>query len=208
MKDLDEALAEITAIRSQIARAAEFRGYGPVTVAGTGLLALVAAEAQAHWLPDPTHNILAYLVLWSATAALSLVLVGAEMVTRSRTIHSGLAQEMIWTAVEQFLPAAAAGLLMTTVLLLYAPATAWMLPGLLQVVFSLGVFASARFLPRATFAVGVWYLATGLACLAFASNQHVLSPWLMGLPFGLGQLFASAVLLWNQQLDDARLQQN
>jgi hypothetical protein len=208
MKDLDEALAEITAIRSQIARTAEFRGYGPVTVAGTGLLALVAAEVQALWLPDPTRNIVAYLVIWSATAAFSLVLIGVEMVTRSRTIHSGLAQEMIWTAVEQFLPAAAAGLLMTSVLLLFAPPTAWMLPGLWQVVFSLGVFASARFLPRATFAVGVWYLGTGLACLAFASERHVLSPWLMGLPFGLGQLFASAVLLWNQQVDDAQLQQN
>ena len=42
MKDLERALADITAIRSQMARGTQFRGYGPVTVATTGLLALLA----------------------------------------------------------------------------------------------------------------------------------------------------------------------
>ena len=35
MRDLDRALADITAIRSQMARGTEFRGYGPVTMAAT-----------------------------------------------------------------------------------------------------------------------------------------------------------------------------
>ena len=47
MKDLERALADITAIRSQMARGTQFRGYGPVTVAATGLLALLAAALQA-----------------------------------------------------------------------------------------------------------------------------------------------------------------
>lgn len=204
MKDLDEALAEITAIRSQIARTAEFHGYGPVTVATTGLMALVAGELQLHWLSDPVHNIVAYIAVWMATAVLSLLLIGVEMVTRSRTMHSGLAEEMISTAVEQFLPATVAGVLLTSVLVRFAPETVWMLPGLWQVIFSLGVFASARFLPRATYAVGAWYLLTGFACLAFAREQHVLSPWLMGVPFGLGQLLAAAVLQWSQSIEEER----
>ena len=49
MKDLDKALADITAIRSQMARGTEFRGYGPITVAATGLLAMLAAAIQALW---------------------------------------------------------------------------------------------------------------------------------------------------------------
>jgi hypothetical protein len=202
MKDLDEALAEITAIRSQIARTAEFHGYGPVTVATTGLMALVAGEVQAHRLSDPVQGILGYIALWMATAALSLILIGLEMVTRSRSMHSGLANEMISTAVEQFLPAAVAGALMTFVLVRFAPEVVWMLPGLWQVLFSLGVFASARFLPRATYAVGAWYLLAGFACLAFAHEYRPLSPWLMALPFGLGQLLAAAVLQWSQSRDD------
>jgi hypothetical protein len=69
-----------------------------------------------------------------------------------------------------------------------------MLPGLWQVLFSLGVFASCRLLPRATFGVGVFYLAAGLACLALARDDLALSPWAMGLPFGVGQLLAATVL--------------
>jgi len=121
MKDLNEALAEITAIRSQIARTAEFHGYGPVTVAITGLMALVAGEIQAHKLNNPVHNIVAYIAIWMVTAALSLVLIGFEMVTRSRSMHSGLAEEMIANAVEQFLPAGVAGVLLTLVLVRFAP---------------------------------------------------------------------------------------
>ena len=47
MRDLDKALADITAIRAQMARGTEFQGYGPITVAATGVLALAAAGAQA-----------------------------------------------------------------------------------------------------------------------------------------------------------------
>jgi hypothetical protein len=69
-----------------------------------------------------------------------------------------------------------------------------MLPGLWELVFSLGVFASCRFLPRQMFAVGVWYLAAGLFCLTVGSTTRALSPWSMGVPFGVGQLLVAAVL--------------
>ena len=92
------------------------------------------------------------------------------MVARSRRIHSGLADEMIHAATEQFIPAGVAGALLTVVLFRFAPESLWMLPGLWQIVFSLGVFASCRSLPRPMFAVGVWYLAAGLASLALANG--------------------------------------
>jgi hypothetical protein len=44
------------------------------------------------------------------------------------------------------------------------------------------------------FAVGVWYLAAGLFCLAAASTTRTPSPWAMGIPFGVGQLLVAAVL--------------
>ena len=69
-----------------------------------------------------------------------------------------------------------------------------MLPGLWELIFSLGVFASCRFLPRQMFAVGVWYLAAGLFCLAAGSSTQALSPWSMGVPFGVGQLLVAGVL--------------
>ena len=69
-----------------------------------------------------------------------------------------------------------------------------MLPGLWQILFSLGIFASCRLLPRATFGVAVFYLASGLTCLALARGDAAFSPWAMGFPFGVGQLLAAAVL--------------
>jgi hypothetical protein len=197
MEELDRALADITAIRSQLARGTEFRGYGPMTVAATGFVAVAAAGLQAFWLPNPAAHPLDYVAIWVATAAISIVLIGIEMVARSRRIHSGLADAMIHAATEQFIPAGVAGGLLTFVLYRFAPQTLWMLPGLWQIVFSLGIFASCRSLPRPMFAAGVWYLATGLASLAFANDAHAYSPWAMAVPYGFGQLFIAAVLYWS-----------
>ena len=187
-----------------MARGAEFRGYGPMTVAATGFLALFAAALQALWLPEPAAEVFNYIALWVATAAISVILIGIEMVARSRRIHSGLADEMIHAATEQFVPAGVAGALLTVVLFRFAPQSLWMLPGLWQIVFSLGFFASCRSLPRPMFAVGVWYLAAGLASLAFASEAYAFSPWAMAAPFGIGQLLMAAVLYRSVGENDAQ----
>ncbi len=203
MHDLDKALADISAIRSQLARGTEFRGYGPMTMAATGVLALLAAAAQAVLVPDPAAAPLDYVTLWVATAALSTVLIGIEMVARSRRIHSGLADAMIHAATEQFIPAGVAGALLTFVLFRFAPESLWMLPGLWQIVFSLGLFASCRSLPRGMFAIGAWYLASGLIALALANGPHAFSALAMGLPYGIGQLAMAAVLYFSVGEDDA-----
>lgn len=194
MRDLEKALADISEIRSQMARGTEFRGYGPATLGATGGLALLAAIVQSEWLSRPADQVGLYITLWGATAAISVTLIGLDMILRSRRIHSGLAQEMIWSAVEQFLPAGVAGGLLTVTVLRYSPEDLWMLPGLWQIVFSLGVFACCRFLPRAIFAVGIWYLLAGLACLVLAQGAYAFSPWAMGVPYCVGQVLVAAIL--------------
>ncbi len=198
MNDLHKALGDISSIRRQMARSTEFRGYGPATLATTGAFAVVAAVGQALSLSNPANEISIYLSVWISTAVLSAVLTGAQMYTRARRMHSGLSQEMIRMAVEQFMPAAGAGALITVVLVRCAPATLWMLPGIWQIIFSLGVFSSCRFLPRPMVAVGAWYLLTGLICLSLGDTR-ALSPWAMGVPFGVGQLLVAAVLLFTRQ---------
>jgi hypothetical protein len=194
MQDLERALADIGTIRNQLARDTQFHGYGPATVAATGAIAASAGIVQAIWIPSPIVDIGSYLILWIGVAAISIGLIGIETVTRSRRLHSGLADDMVFAAVEQLIPAAAAGALLTSVIARFAPEGLPMLPGLWQVVFSLGIFASARSLPRSVVWAGVWYLACGAACLAMARGQDALSPWAMGLPFGIGQLLAAALL--------------
>jgi hypothetical protein len=194
MDDLNKALGDISSIRRQMARSTEFRGYGPATLAATGVFAMVAAAAQAFWLPDPAKAVSAYLATWISTAVVSAALIATQMFARSRRIHSDMADEMMRTAVEQFLPSAVAGSLITIVLARCVPSAIWMLPGLWQAVFSLGVFSSCRFLPRPMVSAGVWYLFTGLGCLALGDSR-ALSPWAMGIPYGMGQLLVAGVLL-------------
>jgi hypothetical protein len=195
MNDLNKALGDISSIRRQMARATEFRGYGPATLAATSAFAILAACAQALWLPDPAGHIGSYLGIWISTAILSASLIGVQTVTRAHRIHSGMADEMIHMAVEQFLPAMGAGALLTLVIARsVAPAT-WMLPGLWQVTFSLGIFSSCRFLPRPMIAAGAWYLLTGLTCITLADTR-ALSPWTMGISYGAGQLLVAAILLF------------
>jgi hypothetical protein len=198
MDDLHKALGDISSIRRQMARSTEFRGYGPATLAATGFLAISAAGAQAIWLPDPANHIPTYLGVWISTAIVSAALMSVQMVTRTHRMHSGMADVMIRMAVEQFLPSAAAGALLTLVLLRSAPSALWMLPGLWQIIFSLGVFSSCRFLPRPMAAAGVWYLLTGLACIALADSR-ALSPLTMGISFGAGQLLVAGILFFTAQ---------
>jgi hypothetical protein len=193
MTDLSQALAEISAIRAQVARGTQFRGYGPASIAASGMLALLVAAAQAFWSKG-SHDVTVFLAVWVATAVVSVALVTVETVVRSQRVHRGFASAMIRSAVEQFLPAIIVGLLLTGVLLRAAPEELWLLPGLWQLIFSLGVFASCRFLPRQMFAVGLWYLVSGLTCLTISCGTRSLSPWEMGIPFGVGQMLVAMVL--------------
>ena len=204
MTDLHKAIGDISSIRRQMARSTEFRGYGPMTLAATGFSAILAATAQGTWVPDAANHIALYLAIWISTAIVSAALIGTEMFARTRRIHSGLADEMIHMAVEQFLPSAGAGALLTFVLLEYVPASGWMLPGMWQIIYSIGIFSSCRFLPRLMMAPGAWYLLTGLVSISLAGNR-ALSPWTMGIAFGLGQLLVAAVLMFHaSEAEDER----
>jgi ABC-type cobalamin transport system permease subunit len=87
------------------------------------------------------------------------------------------------------------GALLTFVLVRFVPGALWMIPGMWQVIFSLGVFSSCRFLPRPWPPLGAWYLLTGLTCISLADNR-ALSPWAMGIPYGAGQVLVAGILLF------------
>jgi hypothetical protein len=203
MRDLDKALADIIAIRSQLAAGTAFRGYGPATMAATSGVALVTATLQHLFLADPSGEPATFLLGWAAAAVVSLLMIGIEMQARSRRHHSGLADAMIHQAVEQFLPAGVAGILLGILLWKFATEALWMLPGFWQVLTSLGVFASVRSLPRTVALAGAWYFLAGFAVLLLASTTHTLSPWTMGLPFAIGQALMAAILYFASGEADA-----
>ncbi|HUL04730.1 MAG TPA: hypothetical protein VLV76_00250 [Candidatus Acidoferrum sp.] len=193
MRDLHKALADIGNIRLQLAAGTMFRGFGPWVIALTGLLALLTAAVQAVWLDARTGAIL-FLGTWVAVAVVAAVLIGLEMLARTRRHHAGLADAALFNAVEHFVPFGAAGAVIALILLRFAPETVWMLPGLWQMLIGLGLFASLRFLPRAVAIAGAWYFLAGAAALMLAAETRSLSPWAMGVPFGIGQFLLAAIL--------------
>jgi hypothetical protein len=192
--ELRDALTQITEIRLQLARNEVFRGYRAMPVAFSGGIAVLAAFIQSVTMPDPVVQTGPYLVLWISAAVVSLLAAGLEMMIRARNSSTTMTRELTWLALEQFCPSLLAGALLTVVLVRTAPESLWMLPGLWQIMYALGIFASCRLLPRPMFSVAVFYLGTGLSVLALAHGESALSPWSMGLPFGVGQILAALVL--------------
>ena len=78
-----------------------------------------------------------------------------------------------------------------------------MLPGLWQIFYSLGIFASCRLLPRPTFWVAVFYLGTGLACSPCRTARRRFLPGRWAFRSALGQLLAAAVLYRTLERDHA-----
>jgi hypothetical protein len=194
MRELDKALADIIAIRSQIAAGTAFRGYGPATMAATAGVALLTAILQSAFLDNPSLSPLTFFLGWSLAALISLVTIGIEMRARSQRHHSGLADAMIHQAVEHFLPSFIAGVLLAAMFWKFASEALWMLPGLWQILVSIGVFASVRSLPRSVALAGAWYFVAGFTVLLLSSQSHMLSPWAMGLPFAIGQSLMATIL--------------
>ena len=120
---------------------------------------------------------------------------------------SPLRRQTTLLAVGQFVPCIAAGGVLAFVLTRHAHNDLWMLPGLWAMLFSLGIFASYRLLPRQTFWVAVYYLMASAFCLAWAQNEWAFSPWAMGLTFGAGQLFSAAILYWTLERQDGQEQE-
>ena len=192
MSELNQALVDIRNIRRQVAQTIEFRGYGPFTLSATALIALVAGSIQSHWLHEPSVHPVEYIALWLTIAVLCASMIATEMLTRANRLHSGMADEMVRIAVTQFLPAGTAGVLLPLVLLHVTPGVFWMLPGLWQIIFSLGVFASCRCLPRPMLLVGVWFLLTGFACVALGDSR-ALDPVTMSAAYAVGMALVAAI---------------
>ena len=203
--ELREALGQIDEIRQQMARTELFRGYRSLTVGFSGVLALAAAALQ-HYLAEPENQLRDFLVLWLVVASASLLTAAVQLWRRVQLADSRLARQATLLAAEQFLPSLFVGAVVTLCVYQYAADAAWMLPGLWSLIYSLGIFASYRLLPRQVVWVALYYVAAGAACLVWGQGARALSPWQMALSFGGGQILGAAVLYWNlERVDGERL---
>lgn len=190
--ELRDAIDQLGVIRSQLARTERLRCLRAVPVAFSAAMALAAATMQGVYVADPAKEPMRYLLLWVGTAAISAVAAAIEIAFRLRRSPGALANATTRLAWEQFAPVLLVGAVLTTFVATELVDRLWVLPGLWQMLYGLGVLAVWRFLPRATFAVGAFFVLAGAAWLWL--RESALQPWVMGIPFAAGQLALSAVL--------------
>lgn len=193
MSDIETALSDIGRIREQLAASTRFQGFTPVVAMATGLLALALAGLQAARF-DPSVTLVEMLVQWVLLAVICACLIGIDAVVRARRLHRAMADTMINTTLRQFLPVGGAGAIAAIVILVRAPGWAAILPGFWQLLIGIGILAALPALPRLLAWGAGWFFATGTVSLFVGAGASEVSPWIMGLPFGIGQLLIAVLL--------------
>jgi len=199
--ELRDAIDRIAAIRNQLASTAEPRCLHAVPVALSAALAVSTAIAQELAIDDALTEPRRFLLLWLGCAMLGGCFAATEWLRRALHSRSPLELAQLRLAARQFLPALLVGGIWTVFVATRMPQLLWLLPGCWQLLFGLANLAAQQLLPTAARWLGLWFLATGTACLWL--GEAALEPWAMGLPFAAGQTLLAAAL-WQQQGQRAR----
>jgi hypothetical protein len=193
--DATRALDQIAEIHRQIAKGEVYRGYRSLPVALSGLMGLAAAWLQPRALgaADP----IGFILYWTAIAA-GAAFIGSSEILYNYVVHEdATGRRKTRKVVGQFLPSLVGGAAMTLCFTHLSAALVPLLPGLWAICFGIGTFASRPYLPRASGWVALFYYAAGFTMLWIAGGPAPMTGWWVGGTFGVGQLFAAAVLWWN-----------
>jgi hypothetical protein len=197
--ELPQALAQIAEIRAQAARAEVYRGYRSLPVAASGLMGLAAAWFQPTGLSaDP----IGFVIYWVVVAALAGFVGVSEIVYNYVVRDENVTRRRTRRVFAQLLPSLCGGALVTASFVMSGPTLVHLLPGVWALFFGLGIFASRPYLVRASGWVALYFYAAGAVLLWAALGRGTLNPWAVGGTFGVGQLFAAAVLFWNLERDE------
>ena len=198
----DERSAKSKRSTTTCPRGEVYRGYRSVPFAVTGVIAFLGGLAQPWFVTDSPTSFVRY---WVVVAFGAISIVGVTMLKQYLATRGSLHRRASRRAVLQFLPCLAAGGLVT--LFLAGPASSsanpedqlvlTYLPGIWALLFSLGIFSSRPYLPRAAGWVGSFYLIGAALLLYAAPHGTSLQPWGMASVFGVGQVLSACVLYWN-----------
>ena len=197
MSDLNRALTDITAIREQLLAGSVYQGFGPLVMAVTAVLAAVGWLLQSLEVAPAAGT--GYILFWLIIAAVAAAISVVEALARGHRRHGGLADKLLFAAIERFIPSLVAGGAITAAFLMGAPDLLWLLPGIWQILVALGLAAAARQLPGHLLIAAAWYLLCGIAVLMIAFSSRSLDPAMMGLPFLGGQLLVAGLLRFAEE---------
>ena len=195
MTELDQALDRVSEIHRHLARTEVYRGFRSVPIALSGVVGLAGGALQSRFVEDPVGW--SFVAYWSVVAAIALVVSLSGIAINYWKTEESSSRQRTRIVIGQFIPSLAAGLLLTVAL--YTRETTWLpiLPGIWAILFSLGIFSARLYLPKNIGWLAVGFLVAGCVLLLLAPGGHSLSPWGMGLVFGVGQIISGLILYWD-----------
>jgi hypothetical protein len=188
-------LAQISSIRAVLAENSRFLGLSPEFNLLMACLAVVISLLQVS-VPALQQD-LVFIAVWAAVLLASCAIAAWDVVARARRQHGSLAGTVLTTLLHKVLPFMLAIVGLTWVICSFSMQNLWLLPGLWQLLLGLMVFAALPSVPRGMVWVSVWYFASGMVVLALSAQSESVAPWMMGVPFAVGQLAAGLLLVRN-----------
>jgi hypothetical protein len=194
MTDLERALADIAEVRERLGHVQRFKGYSGLAAAISGVFAFAAGVVQ--WLLVPAVRTSLdghlYFAIWFACCAAAMVVNYGAIA--HWYINDATARERWQTATVGFaiLPALILGAALSFALL-RADFFAF-LAAVWYGCYGVGLLASHTMLPRAVLPISAAFLAAGIGLL-FAPPAVALSPWILGIGFGAGQIAIGVLVM-------------
>ncbi len=186
MNDVNLALSQLSRIRSQLVASTQFRGIAPGFNVLMGVLVLLVASVQSLQPVASLQDGRGFVLVWAAVIGIFSVVAIVEAVFRARRLHGSMAPAMLDSMLQKVLPFAMTGLVVTGVILSFAPESAWLLPGFWLMLIGLQGFSFLSSMPRGMVWAAMWYFLCGAIVLIAAGASRTLSPWMMGIPFAVG----------------------
>lgn len=205
--ELAKALDQIAEIHDQMAKGEVYRGYRPIPIAASGVCGIAAAFLQPWFVA--TNDPARFLTYWTI-AGISCALVAASGIVYSYLRHEDtFSRRCSRRVLAQFVPSLVAGALVTLAFLQLKPVPVALLPGLYAALFSLGIFASRPYLPRAAGWVGLYFLMAATYLLLNANHPDGSRFWGLGigLTFGIGQIAGALMLHFNVERTHCRAEE-
>ena len=199
---VDKAMAQIEEIHGHLLKGQIFHGYRTFPVMLMGCLAIAAAWGQFFFRAalSPTG----YVAYWTGVAFFAFAMGSGGLVQDYLCAATPAARRKTRIVVGQLLPSLAVGVVLSYGFMQTKDSSlVAFLPALWALLYGLGLLSSRPFLPRMMGWVAGFYLLCGCVLLHRAVGLGIggLSPWSVGLPFGLGQLVSALALYWNLERD-------
>lgn len=194
MSEIDEAIARIAEIRTQLAHSTRFPGYTPEPLGLLAALSVVILAMQSAWPARFAGSDRRIVLGWGLLVGAGAVFYALEAAWLGWREAGRMPSHVFAGAARIVIPTAAAGAVLAGAVLAYAPAAVWLLPGAWQMLTGMAIIASFGMLPAATLWPGIWFMLAGSAGLLLAGAQGGLTPAIAGAPFIAGHFWLALVL--------------